>query len=114
MDTAFTVFVYKCAYFQPEILFYGLTALLFVLMTELILRPCSTVAVATICYSPQTNRRNPPKPPQRVAIFSCNLLAEFQWLQANRSKRPTRNKPLCLLVLFTPEEVSKYQLKLSV
>jgi hypothetical protein len=43
---AFTVFVYKSPYFQPEILFYGLTFLLFVLMIELIVHPRFAVAAA--------------------------------------------------------------------
>ena len=44
---AFTVFAYKSPYFQAEVLFYGVTFLLFVLMVELITRP--RVAVAFAC-----------------------------------------------------------------
>ena len=50
----------------------------------------------------------------RAAMFCCNVVAEFEWLQANASKHLTRRKPQWLLVLFTPVVVSEYRLKPSV
>src|SRR5664280_3404436 len=50
---------------------------------------------------------------RRVAMFCCNVLAEFEWPQANASKLSTYKKPLCLLVLLTPVEVSEHELKVS-
>ncbi len=44
--SAFTVLVYKCAYFQPEVLFYGLTLCLFVLLVELVTKPRIPIAAA--------------------------------------------------------------------
>jgi hypothetical protein len=29
----------------------------------------------------------------RVAMFCCNVAAEFEWFQANKSKRSKRRKP---------------------
>jgi hypothetical protein len=46
-------------------------------------------------------------------MFCCNVVAEFEWLQANASKRPTCRKPRWVLVLFTPVEVSEHGLKVS-
>jgi hypothetical protein len=43
---------------------------------------------------------------RRVAMFCCNVAGEFEWFQANDSKRPTRLKPLWLLgfVYFSKPE----------
>jgi hypothetical protein len=46
-------------------------------------------------------------------MFCCNVVAEFEWFQANTSKPPTCRKPLCLLVLSAPANVSIHKLKLS-
>src|ERR1017187_8729623 len=46
-------------------------------------------------------------------MFCCNVVAEFEWFQANTSKLPTCRKPRCLLVLFTQVKVSEQRLILS-
>lgn len=45
--TGITVFAFKCPYFKPEILFFGLSLALFVLMCELVQRPRIGLALAT-------------------------------------------------------------------
>jgi hypothetical protein len=48
---------------------------------------------------------------KRVAMFCCNVVAKFQWFQANASKCPTLLKPLWLLGFVYLSERGRTQAK---
>ena len=74
---------------------------------------CSRQSTEHTIKQKKSDHRNSVKSRWRVAMFCCNVAAEFEWLQVNASKHPTRRKPRWILVLLTPVVVSESELKPS-
>jgi hypothetical protein len=105
--SAFTVFIYKAPYFQAELLFYGLSFGLFVLLVELVSRPRFSVAVpAGVAAALAHLTKASILPAVALAVACMGLLMLLQWRGASKKERggvstwKQLQRPALTLVVF--------------
>lgn len=102
---AFTVFAYRAPFFQSEVLFYGLSFLLFVLLLEMFGQPRWSVTVAAGVMAGLAHLTKASVLPALVLAVGCLLLqALWRWRQARwQITWPTATtflQPICFVLVF--------------
>ena len=97
---AFTLFIYKAAYFQPELTYYFFSFVAFVLMVELFLRPNLLVALGAGLLLAAAQYTKASVLPM-VALFSTAMVAQGLYMAVFKEKVASRLwKPLGVVAIM--------------